>query len=125
MQQPHSGVANSENGRQYHSGRRRDEIGAMVLAHAEDVEPHLVGQDGGFDDILQPLLGRNEVAGGRVNSALGKGEDAEFKGWRYCGRLVHSSLKIGIAQSRKPRSGGFKPPAVVIISGSLLIPDQP
>ena len=56
-----------------HHGRRRDrEVGAVVLADAEDVEPHLVGELDLLDQVAQPLLGADRArpcAGSGVSSA--------------------------------------------------------
>ena len=41
-----------------HDGRRRDgEVGPVVLADAEDVEPDLVGQLDLLEQVAQPLRG--------------------------------------------------------------------
>ena len=46
-----------------HDRRRRDgEVGPVVLADAEDVEPDLVGELGLLDDLAQALLGALALA---------------------------------------------------------------
>ena len=52
--------------------RRRDrEVGAVVLADAEHVEPELVGQLGFLEQVLQPLLGRDRPD-------VGEGDQSEL-----------------------------------------------
>ena len=61
-----------------HDGRRGDrEVGAVVLADAEDVEPDLVGQLDLLDQVAQPLL-RGLIPG----SDVGERVDAELHGRR-------------------------------------------
>ena len=72
-------------GAEDHGGRGDDEVGAVVLADAEDVEPDLVGQLDLLQQVLQPLLGGDDVAGARVRRALREGVDAEFHGGRVVG----------------------------------------
>ncbi len=70
-----------------------------MLAYAEEVQPHLVGKDGGLNHVGQPLLRRNKVAGGGVGGALGKGKDADFKGWnRHEGLQNENNSSTQISQ---------------------------
>ena len=62
-----------------HDGRRRDdEVRAVMLADAEDVEPDLVGQLDLLDQVAQPLLGADHVPGPRVGRQLREGVDPDL-----------------------------------------------
>ena len=61
-----------------HDGRRGDgEVGPVVLADAEDVEPDLVGELDLLDQVAEALL-RAEDGARRVGRALSEGVDAEL-----------------------------------------------
>ena len=54
-------------GRGEHDGRRRDgEVGPVVLADAEDVEPDLVGELDLLDQVAQPLRRVDRVPARRI-----------------------------------------------------------
>ena len=62
-----------------HDGRRRDgEVGAVVLADAEDVEADLVGELDLLDQVAQPLAGADRAARSPGRAELGEGVDAEL-----------------------------------------------
>ena len=62
-----------------HDGRRRDgEVGPVVLADAEDVEPDLVGELDLLEQVAEPLRGRDRPARPRVGRELREGVDAEL-----------------------------------------------
>ena len=50
----------------------------MVFAHAEDVEPDLVGEHDLLEQVAHPLLLAYEMAGARVGEAVAEGRDAEL-----------------------------------------------
>ena len=58
-------------GGQHHRRRRDGEVGPVVLAHAEDVEPDLVGELDLLHQVAQPLRGgdRRARAASGVSSA--------------------------------------------------------
>ncbi len=59
--------------------RRGDgEVGAMVLADPEDVEPDLVGERRLLDQVAQTLRGRDRPSRGRVGRELREGVETEF-----------------------------------------------
>ena len=63
-----------------HDRRRRDgEVGPVVLADAEDVEPDLVGQLDLLEQVAQPLLGVGRPC--RAGS-LREGVDADLQSRR-------------------------------------------
>src|SRR5262249_14633525 len=65
-------------------GRRNDRRGrdheglAVVLAHAEHVEPDLVGELDLLDEVPQALLRRDQLPAGRVGGPLPEAVDAEL-----------------------------------------------
>ena len=62
-----------------HDRRRRDdEVGSVVLADAEDVEPELVGQLDLLEQVGQPLLLADRLAGLRIGSPVGERVEAEL-----------------------------------------------
>ena len=62
-----------------HDRRRRDgEVGTVVLADAEDVEPDLVGELDLLDQVAQPLLGADVGPTSTSEVELREGVDAEF-----------------------------------------------
>ena len=59
--------------RAQHHGRRGDEeVGAVVLADREHVEPELVGELGLLEQLAHPLLG------GDARREVGEGGESEF-----------------------------------------------
>ena len=75
-----AGCARALGGRREHDGGRRDgEVGAVVLADAEDVEPDLVGELDLLDQVAQPLGGADDPARHRVGRQLREGVDAELE----------------------------------------------
>jgi hypothetical protein len=58
--------------RQRHGRRRDEEVGAMVLADGEQVEPEPIGEHGLLQQAAHPLLGRD--AGGEI----GEGGETEL-----------------------------------------------
>ena len=58
--------------RQHDGGRRDGEVGAVVLADAEDVEPDLVGELDLLDQVAEPLA--RAGPGGEIAEA----REAEF-----------------------------------------------
>ena len=66
-------------GRGEHDGRRRDgEVGPVVLADAEDVEPDLIGELDLLDQVAQALRGADHPPGSRVGRQLGERVDPEL-----------------------------------------------
>ncbi len=62
-----------------HNGRRGDsEVGAVVLADSEDIEPDLVGELDLLDQVAQPLRRRRRPPRLGVGRHLREGVDAEF-----------------------------------------------
>ena len=56
-----------------HDRRRRDgEVGPVVLADAEDVEPDLVGELDLLDQVAQPLRGADRLPAGGSGSSSAK-----------------------------------------------------
>ena len=53
-------------GGQHDRGRRDDEVGAVMLPHAEDVEADLLGQLRLLDEVAHPLLRADHVPVERV-----------------------------------------------------------
>ena len=77
-----------------------------MLPDAEDVQPHLLGQDRLFDEVVHPLLRADHVAVERVLLQLRERVDAELSIAAECTRAVPArSPGIGIA-SRCVRRGG-------------------
>ena len=64
---------------QHDGGRGDGEVGAVVLADAEDVEADLVGELDLLDQVAQALL-RADDGPDAVRRALSEGVDAEFHG---------------------------------------------
>src|SRR3954462_8211779 len=64
--------------RQHDRGRGDRELGAMMLADAEDVEAELVGELDLLEQVREALLRRDRSARARVGSRLREGVDAEF-----------------------------------------------
>ncbi len=56
----------------------RDEVGPVMLAHAEDVETDVVGELDLLDQIVKTLLGGHRVSGARIRRGLREGIDAEL-----------------------------------------------
>ena len=65
-------------GRQHDRGRRDDEVGPVVLADAEDVEADLVGQLDLLEQVGQPPLLGDRLAGLRIGRAVGERVEAEL-----------------------------------------------
>ena len=65
-------------GREGDRGCRDGEVGPVMLADPEDVEPDLVGERGLLDQIPEPLLGRDRPARAWVGGELREGVEAEF-----------------------------------------------
>ena len=66
-------------GRREHDRRRGDgEVGAVMLADAEDVEPDLVGELDLLDQVAEPLTRADGRPGRRIRGRLAEGVDAEL-----------------------------------------------
>jgi hypothetical protein len=63
---------------EHHGGGRHREVGAVVLADAEDVEPHLVGERDLLDEVAHPLAGGDRPARPRVRRDLAERVDAQL-----------------------------------------------
>jgi hypothetical protein len=85
-------------GGQDHLGRRDDEVGAVVLADAEHVEAHRLGQLRLLHDLAHPLRGAGRDPRARVGAVVAEGEDADLEGGRAgCrGGDVGSGVGIGV-----------------------------
>ena len=64
--------------RQHHLGRGHREIGAVVFAHADEVQADLVGEHGLFDQVADDLRVRQRRAR-RVVGHVAEGIQSEFK----------------------------------------------
>ncbi len=62
--------------RQDNSRRGRDEVRSMMLAQTKHVEPHLVGQLNGLQQVVHSLGRADQFARHWVGGQLGKGVDA-------------------------------------------------
>ncbi len=65
-------------GGQRHRRCRDGEVGAVVLADPEDVQPDLVGERRLLDQVAQALRGRDRPPRGRVGRELREGVETEF-----------------------------------------------
>ena len=103
-----------------HDRRRRDrEVGPVVLADAEDVEPDPVGELDLLDQVAQPLLRPDLPTGGRVRRELRERVDTEFhtppehcarkyirSTWRHNARGYNARRPVaGSSNGRTPDSG--------------------
>ena len=59
-------------------GCRDDIVRSVVLTDAEDVQPDPVGELDLLDEVAQPLLDADQLAGARVGCHLAEGVDAEL-----------------------------------------------
>lgn len=65
-----------------------DEIGAVVFAEGEDVEADFVGEFDGFEEVIEALVGGDELAGVGVWGTFGEGVEADFE--RFFGHGLFS-----------------------------------
>ena len=64
-----------------HGGRRGHRVvGPVVFADAEEVQAHLLGQPDAFQQVGQPLRGRDLLPGDRVGVDVAEAVDAELHG---------------------------------------------
>jgi hypothetical protein len=63
-------------------GRRHGEVRPVVLADAEEVEPHLVGERAFVHDVTQHLRLSERTAGG-IHRDVAKGIEAQFDRVRH------------------------------------------
>src|SRR5207253_7708546 len=63
---------------QHDSRRRYDELGAVMLAHAEDVQPDLIGELDLLEEPADPLLRADRPTGLWVGGSLAEAVDAEL-----------------------------------------------
>jgi hypothetical protein len=64
--------------RQHDRGRRDDEVRAVMLAHAEHVETHLIGQLDLLHEVAEPLRVVDHLTGHGVGRALRERVDADL-----------------------------------------------
>jgi hypothetical protein len=67
------------------------EIGTVVLADAEEVEPELVGEDRLVDDVADDLGGRERPAG-RVEGDVAEGVETQLELGCWSGYRGHGGL---------------------------------
>ena len=65
-------------GSKYDRRRRYEEVGTVVLADAEHVEPHLLCEPDLLQQIAHPLLGADRLTGLRIGAQLRERVDAEL-----------------------------------------------
>ena len=70
-----------DGGGQHHRGGGDGVVGAVMLAEAEDIEPHLIGEFDLLHLVPQPLAGVEGTTGLRMHAGLAKRVDAELH-WR-------------------------------------------
>jgi hypothetical protein len=87
---------------EHHLGGGHGEVVAVVLAHADEVEPHLVGEHGLVDEVAEDLRVRQQAAVG-AGRDVAEGVEAELDG-RRGGVAGHGGWRTGKGWTR-PRGG--------------------
>ena len=86
----------SRNCRQHHLGRGDREVGAVVFAEADEVDPKLVGQHRLFDEVADHLRVRQRRAAGVIGN-VAKGIEPKFERCRH----VSYPILAGLGASRR------------------------